>query len=192
MAAANGHGKEGAALLLEASYERRRIMTRNRFRLQACLLASVAMLGVVVSGWADSPEPTSATQQQVVTNGEEQSTVVSTAAVAPAARMVFIDPATGRIISQQEAAEIGQAIPLSAGLANALSRSSDGLYEVPGPDGGWMVDLHGRFRSATVATIDADGSLRVGRVDSAPALAEVPDEAQADTDRNLQEGGAEQ
>lgn len=82
--------------------------------------------------------------------------------VAPAAQgsagiTVYKDPKTGRFVPvpQEGAAELSKA------LGDALSTSQEGLVEVPAPGGGFMVDLRGRFQSATMATVAADGTVTV-------------------------------
>ncbi len=54
-------------------------------------------------------------------------------------------------------------------LAPSLSRSTDGLVAVPLAGGGERVDLQGRFQSAAVAKIGADGKLVTDCVDSVEA-----------------------
>ena len=76
---------------------------------------------------------------------------------APAGRAgswVQVDPQTGQRVPSQGRTV---AIPPSA----AFSSSHSGLVEVPAPAGGMMIDLQGRFRSAAIATVDADGHARV-------------------------------
>lgn len=66
----------------------------------------------------------------------------------------FIDPATGKLLASPPASA---GLALSAAEKNAMSTSSDGLQEVPGPKGGTMVDLQGRFQSPLQAKIGANG-----------------------------------
>ena len=47
---------------------------------------------------------------------------------------------------------------------SASSTSHQGLIEQAAPDGGVMVDLRGRFRSAATATVGADGKVHVDSV----------------------------
>jgi hypothetical protein len=93
--------------------------------------------------------------------------VVSTDAAAHAGYRAFIDPATGGLTAHPTS--IG-AVGLDKDVANALSTSSEGLREEPSPvpGGGVMVDLRGRFRNATIATIDETGALRVPCVSGLP------------------------
>jgi cytoskeletal protein RodZ len=48
---------------------------------------------------------------------------------------------------------------LSPELQNALSTSQEGLEEQPAPDGGYMVDLQGRFQHLSVLAVNAQGNL---------------------------------
>ena len=74
---------------------------------------------------------------------------------APAAGMrAYADPRTG---APRETPPPGESIPATA----AFSRSGSGLAETPGPRGGVMVDLQGRFKSPLVATVAPDGTLRI-------------------------------
>ena len=71
----------------------------------------------------------------------------------------YVDPATGALLPERPANLPAE--PASA----ALDRSTAGLVEVPGPRGGTMIDLQGRFQSPLVATIAPDGTLRVRHAD---------------------------
>jgi hypothetical protein len=87
-----------------------------------------------------------------------QAVVVPDAAVG--ASVIHIDPRTGELRSSPaEGAPVDPSLVIPPDMRNALSTSSDGLVQVPhpGPAGGFMLDLHGRFRSVTAATIGADG-----------------------------------
>lgn len=89
------------------------------------------------------------------------------APVAPS-RMIFIDPATGELLPGPPE---GEKIHLGNREQEMLSRSSFGLFEKESPAGGFYVDLEGRFRNFTIATVGPDGSVRtrcVG-VPAAPA-----------------------
>ena len=70
-------------------------------------------------------------------------------------QVVHIDPRTGRRVPRPARRD-----PVFEAARRArLNRSAAGLLERPGPHGGVMVDLRGRFRSSTVARIGADGAL---------------------------------
>jgi len=67
---------------------------------------------------------------------------------------VHVDPNTGEIIEAPEAA---------AGAADGpVDAETEGLVEEPAPGaaGGIKIDLRGRFRSKTRATVQPDGSIR--------------------------------
>ena len=70
-----------------------------------------------------------------------------------------IDPVTGAIIDHPAAGTAKLAVP--AELANHMSTSDDGLIEVPNPSGGkgMYSHLQGRFQSAMVGSVTADGKL---------------------------------
>lgn len=76
---------------------------------------------------------------------------------------VVVDPETDRIVSDPPRKSLAD-FTLDPVLLPRLSTSSEGLVEQPGPHGGVMVDLQGRFASATVAVIDDDGNLRMDHV----------------------------
>jgi hypothetical protein len=81
---------------------------------------------------------------------------------------VCIDPATGALTSQPTGAG---AAPVGKDTERSLSTSSEGLREVPSPvpGGGTMVDLQGRFRNVSVATVDENGDLEAPCVSGLPA-----------------------
>lgn len=68
----------------------------------------------------------------------------------------YVDPVTGRFVPTPPA---GTVLPLSKELRDAMSTSHEGLTEEPLPGGGFKLDLRGRFQSATVATVGADGTV---------------------------------
>jgi hypothetical protein len=80
---------------------------------------------------------------------------------------VHIDPQTGRLL--KEAAPGSVPLQLSPREQNARSTSQQGLREIPSPvpGGGVKVDLQGRFRSPLIATIDANGKVRMQHLDEA-------------------------
>ena len=79
---------------------------------------------------------------------------------------VYVDPKTGEIGTPPPGTQL--ALPLAPEEKNALNSSSEGLVQVPSPvpGGGVMVDLQGRFRVQTVATIDAQSNLSIRSVPS--------------------------
>ena len=78
---------------------------------------------------------------------------------------VHIDPKTGAIL--REAAPGTVPLQLTPQEQNALSRSQQGLVEVPSslPGGGVKVDLQGRFQSPLIVTIDANGKAKIQHLD---------------------------
>jgi len=84
---------------------------------------------------------------------------------APAAggMKAYADPQTGALLPAPPAG----ARPEPA--SPEFSQSAVGLREEPAPGGGVMVDLQGRFQSAMVATVGADGSVRIECQDQRPS-----------------------
>jgi hypothetical protein len=78
---------------------------------------------------------------------------------------VYIDPGTGRLLKEPAPGSVP--LQLSPREQNARSTSQQGLTEVtsPTPGGGVKVDLQGRFRSPLIATIDANGKVRMQHLD---------------------------
>ena len=82
-----------------------------------------------------------------------------------AAMRAYIDPETG-VLTQSHAAGTESA---DTELDNSLNRSTAGLVEVTHPDGHVSVDLQGRFQSASVARINADGEVETTCVETQAA-----------------------
>lgn len=74
------------------------------------------------------------------------------AAAGRAGVRIYLDPSTGEIRSHPTPEEERQLRPLDPG--HRLSRYGGDLLQEPIPQGGFKVDLRGRFQSAVVATID--------------------------------------
>ena len=77
-----------------------------------------------------------------------------------AALRAAIDPETGQLVTGPAAArlaETGADKQAEADLEQMLSRSDAGLQQVHRPDGTVSVNLEGRFMSASVARLGADG-----------------------------------
>lgn len=102
----------------------------------------------------------------VHTETERADTTAVPADSAPGYR-VFIDAATGAIVSEPNGTE---PVVLNKEMENALSTSSAGLQETASPvtGGGVMVQLDGRFQNAMMATVDEDGTL------DAPCVSGLP------------------
>lgn len=134
-------------------------MTNRTVILRLALAGSGALvlaLGVVlVPGLSAEPraqvEPTS--EENVPGPGE-------------AALRVTIDPETGALAPGGPSTKA-----MAPGLQKMLSRSTTGLREVVRPDGSAGVDLQGRFMSASIARLDANGKVETTCVEDAEAAA---------------------
>jgi hypothetical protein len=75
---------------------------------------------------------------------------------------VHIDSETGEIqpLTPQEAEK------MTAGLATMVNQSTEGLDQVPHPDGSVSMDLEGRFQNVTVARVNKDGTVTTSCVDN--------------------------
>jgi hypothetical protein len=82
--------------------------------------------------------------------------------------IIHIDPQTGAILKGPAPGAVP--LQLSPAVQNTLSTSHQGLAEVPSPfhGGGVKVDLQGRFRSPSFATIDSNGNVRILHLDEIP------------------------
>jgi hypothetical protein len=76
----------------------------------------------------------------------------------------YLDPETGRLVSKPPDVEEGGALSMPVDGLEQFSTSHQGLVSEMTPDGGIMVDLRGRFRQGTLATIDESGEVRVRRI----------------------------
>lgn len=74
----------------------------------------------------------------------------------------YLDPATGRLIERPPFAE--PTLELSDEALYRFSTDHFGLVEERLPDGTLKVDLKGRFRAGSVATVDEDGDVRTHRI----------------------------
>jgi len=85
-----------------------------------------------------------------------------------AALRVHVDPETGEIVpvpvTGLDKAELDRQ------MKESLNRSSEGLQQVHHPDGRVSMDLQGRYRSLSVATVDSNGQYRAGCVTNAQEL----------------------
>ena len=121
--------------------------------LQAVLIALwIAVLAVPVA--ASSPDDKGEPQRQVQEAASTESAEPSVAT--REAMKVFTDPETGEIIARpvRQQTEV-----LSVPLANALSRSTEGLQVFDLPNGGKGVYLEGRFQHVLKVRVKPDGSL---------------------------------
>ncbi|RLE23928.1 MAG: hypothetical protein DRJ65_10845 [Acidobacteria bacterium] len=118
---------------------------KNRIFLITVMVAVLAAAGVVV---ADEGPKVEAPETPVVTPEAQ-------APVGAAGRMVFIDPATGRVTSTPTAE---QRVAMQDEMAGMLNQSDEGLFDEFLANGAVLRDLQGRFQSATVIRIAPDGS----------------------------------
>jgi hypothetical protein len=151
--------------------------------LAAALTAGLAAAGEVPE--ADTPDrgapgtgtpaaetPSAGTPARETPNAE--STLPRTAVSTGPGLMAFVDPRTGELTDQPTREQIEA---LSESLKSALSRSTDGLEAFDLAGGGRGVHLAGRFRAATVARRQADGSwglVCVDRPEEAAAAVDPP------------------
>ncbi|MBT8054175.1 MAG: hypothetical protein HKO99_14025 [Xanthomonadales bacterium] len=75
------------------------------------------------------------------------------------AQRAYLDPVTGRLLSKPP--PDAPVMRLSPEELNMLSTSDAGLVEAPLPDGGYMLDLQGRFQHMAVATLADDGTIEI-------------------------------
>ena len=111
-----------------------------------CVAFLMAAFAVPVA--ATSPDEKGETKRQ----GSETASAES---VAPNAIRVIVDPGTGEIIS----VPFRETDVLSAPLAKALTRSTEGLRVFELSNGGMGVHLDGRFQHALMVRVKPDGSL---------------------------------
>lgn len=85
-----------------------------------------------------------------------------------AGMVIYIDPQTGAL--RRDPAPGTVPLQVTPQLQDALSTSDAGLVPVPSPvpGGGMMVDLQGRFQSPLIATIDANGTMRMQHLHTLP------------------------
>ena len=133
----------------------------TRLSCLARLLGGFAMalaLGMILSpapATAEDPAPETAAPAE--TEAEPTATAANLS-LAGEGLVIYRDPETGRFTSNPtdaQRAALRQAI--AHDMAQALSRSSEGLTEVVLPNGGVMVNLEGRFQSASYLLRGEDG-----------------------------------
>lgn len=117
-------------------------------RLAYALVSMLIFLPAIVTGQSsDSPAPEGA---------------AAPAAITGSAQRAYLDPATGRLL--REPPPGAPVMVLGPEVLNMLSTSDAGLVERALPDGGYMVDLQGRFRHMAVATVADDGTIVIQEV----------------------------
>lgn len=72
---------------------------------------------------------------------------------------VYVDPATGELVSQPTTEE-GKRAAAADAKSQAFRQDDEGLVVEHHADGSMSMDLQGRFQQATVAEVQADGSIR--------------------------------
>lgn len=100
------------------------------------------------------------------TSGSQPS-AESSAPAGAAGMTVYIDPQTGALLSAPAPGSVP--LQLSPRERNALSTSHQGLVEVPLPGGGYKLDLQGRFQNPLIATVGADGKVKMQHLSEPPA-----------------------
>lgn len=138
------------------------------------VLCALAMPILVGLAWADETAPAAAPPAgDELANAGQPDTTPAEATAAPqapalaSAQRAYVDPATGRLVPPPRGAERA----IDARTQALLSRRSDGLLEIPSSKSGVMVDLLGRFRSATVIELDAQGQASAQCVTSLDGVA---------------------
>lgn len=153
----------------------------SRFNLALGWLAAGLVLLAGAAGAAD-PEPATAEAAAAATQTEDtREATAEDSSVAAAGLKVFVDPASGALVVPPRTKRL-TLDRLSPEMREALSTSSDGLVEVTTPNGTVLVNLQGRFRSASIATVGADGEVTITH--GVPVTPEAGDEAEeTDDDR---------
>jgi hypothetical protein len=79
--------------------------------------------------------------------------------------MIYVDPRTGALLKEPAPGTLP--LQVSPQFLNSLSTSHQGLVETPSavPGGGVKVDLQGRFQSPMIATVDANGKLKIQHIE---------------------------
>jgi hypothetical protein len=124
------------------------------------LLLLVLLGSCIHCAWAQQTGATEATIESTKKPSQTEVQVQPAAepVSAQAGLRVYVDPATGRRLSNPTAEQRANAAALDRDNP-AFSTSSEGLREEPLPGGGVLVHLDGRFQSAVTVQRQADGSL---------------------------------
>lgn len=132
----------------------------KRYLLPICKVsAALALLAFLVLGdsvsitsvFANDGDPAKKQLQETPQEVTETKTVRTPI---KSGRWIFIDQATGKPSYTTEGPE---SVELPDDLANAFSKSSEGLKMVTMPDGSMMVDLSKRFQHASFVGINSEG-----------------------------------
>lgn len=117
-----------------------------------CLMTLIAVASIVAAPAVACDQPQADKPEAATTATEAQ------APVAAGGMMAFIDEETGRVTSTPTEE---QRATMKALVADMLSQSDEGLYDEYLANGAVLRNLQGRFQSATVVRIDADGAQHV-------------------------------
>lgn len=90
---------------------------------------------------------------------------------------VVVDPQTGQILADPPASATRLDLVISQDLLRRMSTSHEDLVEQPGPQGGTMVHLQGRFLSPLVAVVQPDGSVQMDHAALASTGQETTEES---------------
>lgn len=142
---------------------RRWTVVRSGSIVAVALVAAATVLGAAEpQGAAEAPGAAPAAKEAA----SRTAGPAATASPVPAAKAGFrayIDPATGKLTPIPPTVESRR---LSQTTDAALSRTSEDLVPFPLSSGGTGVFLEGRFQSATVARVAADGTIEVRCVET--------------------------
>jgi hypothetical protein len=130
-------------------------------------ILQISLAGWLIAAWsmpvsASQPNEREGTEQQG--SDPAQTEIVEHPVNIAASPIVPIDCGPADITSTQPCEKAGS---LPAPLANALSRSTEGLKAIDLPAGGQGVPLDGRFQHVLMVKVTTDGSLAFACVDSA-------------------------
>ncbi len=115
-----------------------------------CLTAFCFCLQVVAG------EPTKPVQDQ----STDQTPQANALPAGSAGKKGYVDPKTREIVNPTPAMQVAESVPVD----HMLSTSSEGLKQVQNEarPGGYRMDLKGRFSSAMMVSVDAQGNQVVG------------------------------
>jgi hypothetical protein len=115
------------------------------------MVGALVLFWAVLSAAGPGADPPAATEPAPSPRSEDGGQPAGKTAAGAAGIRVHLDPETGRVI--ERASDPRAELP-PRGLGDRLNTYGGDLLQEALPDGGFKVDLRGRFRSAVVATID--------------------------------------
>ncbi len=130
-----------------------------RPRLPVSLALALMLSWAALPAWSQS-EPAAESDSETVQSTAEASET-ATVPLGFGGLRVVVDPQTGRIVADPPASATRLDLVISQDLLRRMSTSHDGLVQQPGPQGGTMVHLQGRFLSPLVAVVQPDGSVQM-------------------------------